>query len=86
MRKSQRKDKKKQQLLSKQEMPKQVQMSYFIIYTVVTTVKLDASSMEDRGYKWCVHRQIVCNDNIFVFNVNRVDAFRWAVRLFKRQF
>ena len=27
-----------------------------------------------------VHRQMVCNDNIFVFNVNFVDTFRWAVR------
>ena len=40
------------------------------------TVKLAAFSMEDCGYKWCVHRQMVCNDNIFVFNVNCVDAFR----------
>ena len=27
--------------------------------------------------------QVVGNDDISVFNVNCVDAFRWAVRLFK---
>ena len=31
--------------------------------------------MEDCGYKWCVHRQMVCDDNILVFNMNYVDAF-----------
>ena len=50
------------------------------------TVKLVAFSMEDCGYKSCVHQQMVCNDIIFVFNVNCVNAFRWAVRLFKRPF
>ena len=44
-------------------------------------VKLVAFSMEDCGYKWCVHRQMVCNDNIFVFNVKFFDAFRWDVCL-----
>ena len=39
------------------------------------TEKLIAFSMRDCGYKWCVHRQMVRNDNIFVFNVNCVDAF-----------
>ena len=49
-------------------------------------VKLVAFAMEDCGYnyKWCAHRQMVCNDNIFVFNVNCVDSFRWAVLLFQR--
>ena len=58
-----------------------VQISYFIIYTVMVgdhngkTVKVFAFSIQDCGYKWCVHREMVCNDNIFVFNVNCVDAF-----------
>ena len=29
--------------------------------------------------KWLVHRQLVFNDNIFVFNVDCVDAFRRVV-------
>ena len=40
------------------------------------TVKLVAFSMEECGYKLRVHRQMICNDNIFVFNVNCVDASR----------
>ena len=40
--------------------------------------------------RWCVHRQMLCNDGIFVFNANCVDAFQWAARcaarLFKRPF
>ena len=38
------------------------------------TVKFFVLSIEDCGYKWCVYREMVCNNNIFVFNVNCVDV------------
>ena len=50
------------------------------------TVKLVAFSMDGCGYKCWVHRQMIFNGTNLVFNVNCVDTFRWAVRLFKRPF
>ena len=71
-----------QQLMFKQEvqmqlLPKWIYYHYHISWLL---------QVEDCDYKWCMHRQMVCNDNIFVFNANCVDTFRWAIRLFKRPF